>query len=238
MDPIDKEFDGLSIGFMPWISDDNQEDCMNFAAKSKSSILVSHLELEGFEMGKNMPLATHGLNSTLFSRFEMVLSGHYHTKSTKNNIHYLGTQMELTWADAGDPKYFHTLDTATRELTPIRNKHVLFRRVRYNDKPLETITKEDIQGTYVKIVVLSKKDLYEFDRFVDRIQSYSPFEVKIIENFDEFVGENVDNADISTANTGTLLNTYVDSIETDLDLEKLKLMLHELYIEAQQIESV
>ena len=73
---------------------------------------------------------------------------------------------------------------------------------------------------------------------MDRIQSYSPFEVKIIENFDVFVGENVDNADISTANTGTLLNTYVDSIETDLDLEKLKLMLHELYIEAQQIESV
>tara|TARA_R110002167_G_scaffold13992_1_gene57252 strand:+ start:7429 stop:8490 length:1062 start_codon:yes stop_codon:yes gene_type:complete len=238
MDPIDKDFDGLSIGFLPWMTQDNHDQCMEFIAKSKSSILVSHLELKGFEMGKGLPVASHGLNTSLFSRYEMVLSGHYHTKSTKDNICYLGTQMELTWSDAGDPKYFHTIDTQTRELTPIRNKHVLFRRIRYNDLETEPITKADISGTYVKIVVVSKKDLYEFDKFIDRVQSYEPFEVKIVETFDEYAGENVSDDDVSTFDTPTLLNTYVDSIETDLQSDKLKTMLHELFVEAQQMESI
>ena len=238
MDPIDKDFDGLSIGFLPWMTQDNHDQCMEFIAKSKSSILVSHLELQGFEMGKGLPVASHGLNTSLFSRYEMVLSGHYHTKSTKGNIHYLGTQMELTWSDAGDPKYFHTIDTQTRELTPIRNKYLLFRRIRYNDTETETITKDDVNGTYIKIVVVSKKDLYEFDKFIDRIQSYEPFEVKIVETFDEYSGENVNDDDVSTFDTPTLLNTYVDSIETDLQSDKLKTMLHELFVEAQQMESI
>jgi hypothetical protein len=47
-----------------------------------------------------------GMDHKLFSRFEMVISGHYHTKSQKDNIYYLGSQMEFFWSDAGDPKYF------------------------------------------------------------------------------------------------------------------------------------
>jgi hypothetical protein len=238
MHPNDKEFDGLSIGFLPWITQDNHEECMDFIAKSKSSIIASHLELQGFEMGKGLPVASHGLNRSLFSRYEMVLSGHYHTRSCQNNIHYLGTQMELTWSDAGDPKYFYTLDTQSRELTPIRNKHVLFRRIRYNDTETEVITKKDVQGTYVKIVVVAKKDLYEFDKFIDRIQSYEPFEIKIVETFDEYAGENVNDDTVSTLDTPTLLNTYVDSIETDLKTDRLKTMLQELFVEAQQLESI
>jgi DNA repair exonuclease SbcCD nuclease subunit len=238
MDPIDKDFDGLSIGFLPWMTQDNYDECTKFIATSKSSILLSHLELQGFLMGKGLPVASHGLASNLFSRYEMVLSGHYHTKSTQGNIHYLGTQMELTWSDAGDTKYFHVLDTETRELTPVRNKYLLFRRIRYNDTETEAITKDEIHGSYVKVVVVSKKDLYEFDKFIDRLQSYEPFEVKIVETYDEYTGENVNDDDVSTTDTPTLLNTYVDSIETDLDSDKLKTMLQELFVEAQQIESI
>ena len=238
MNPIDKDFDGLSIGFLPWMTQDNYDECTKFIATSKSPVILSHLELQGFIMGKGLPVASHGLNSSLFSRYEMVLSGHYHTKSTQGNIHYLGTQMELTWSDAGDPKYFHVLDTDTRELTPVRNKYLLFRRIRYNGTETEAITRDEIRGSYVKVVVVSKKDLYEFDKFIDRLQSYEPFEVKIVETFEEYTGENVSDEDISTTDTPTLLNTYVDSIETDLDSDKLKTMLQELFVEAQQLESI
>ena len=34
------------------------------------------------------------------------------------------------------------------------------------------------------------------------------------------------------------LNTYVDSLETDLETDRLKTMLQELFVEAQQIESI
>ena len=61
-----------------------------------------------------------GMDHKLFSKFERVLTGHFHTKSTIDNITYLGTQLELSWADAHDKKHFHILDTATRELTTSR----------------------------------------------------------------------------------------------------------------------
>ena len=75
-----------------------------------------------------------GMDHKLFSKFERVLTGHFHTKSTIDNITYLGTQLELSWADAHDKKHFHILDTATRELTnQYENKHTLYHKVMYND---------------------------------------------------------------------------------------------------------
>jgi hypothetical protein len=239
MNPVDIEFDNLSIGMLPWISHENYDECMEFIQSSKSPIIASHLELNGFKMMKGAVVASHGMDPKLFSRYEMVLSGHYHTKSEEDNIHYLGTQYELTWADAGDPKHFHILDTNTREIEPVKNKHCLFQRIRYNDtQSLPEISKKDIEGTFVKVVVVKKKDLYAFDKFIDKVQSYGPFDIKIVENFDEYSGENVDNDKISTVDTPTLLNTYVDSIETDLNKEKLKNILYDLYVEAKDLEAI
>ena len=239
MNPIDIEYGNTQIGLLPWISNENYNECMDFIASSKSPILASHLELNGFKMMKGGAVADHGMDPSLFKRYEMVLSGHYHTKSEDQNIHYLGSQYELTWADAGDPKHFHILDTDNRELMPIRNEYSLFRRIRYDDtNELPSISKKDIEGSFVKVVVVKKKDLYGFDRFIDKIQSCAPFDIKIVENFDEYSGENVDNDKISTVDTPTLLNTYVDSIETDLDKEKLKKLLYDLYIDAKDLEAI
>ena len=55
---------------------------------------------------------THGMDHKLFKKFEMVLSGHYHVASQKDNIKYLGSQMEFFWNGAGDKKYFHVLDNS------------------------------------------------------------------------------------------------------------------------------
>ena len=62
-----------------------------------------------------------GMSPKPFERFEMVLTGHFHAKSQKGNIHYLGAQMEFYWNDCGDKKYFHVFDTNTRELEQVVN---------------------------------------------------------------------------------------------------------------------
>ena len=239
MNPTDVDIDGVSIGMLPWISSDNYDECMEFIQKSKSSIIASHLELNGFKMMKGGMIASHGMDPRLFSRYEMVLSGHYHTKSESGNVEYLGTQYELTWSDAGDPKHFHTLDTSTRELEKVSNPHSLFRRICYNDsRIIPKIRREEIEGTFVKVVVHKKKDLTKFDDFIDRISSFDPFDVKILENFDDYLGDNVGDDKISTVDTPSLLNTYVDSMETDLDKDRLKKILSELYIDTKDIESI
>ena len=93
-----------------------------------------------------------------------------------------------------------------------------------------------VDDKFVKIVVINKTDLFTFDRFVDRIQDRTIHELKIAENFNEFLGENVDDEGISVEDTSTLLDSYVDAVETILDKDKLKNKLRNLLTEAQALE--
>lgn len=239
MKPKVLDYDGCSIALVPWINSENYAESIKFIQNCKASILGAHFELIGFDMMKGMPNA-HGMTTEIFDRFEMVLSGHFHTKSSKGNIHYLGSQMEFTWADADDPKYFHILDTQTRELTPVYNPYTLFQKVIYNDEKTDynSYDVSKLENKFIKIVVSKKKDPYMFDRFIDRINQQNVYELKIAETFDEFVGENIDDESLLLEDATQLLESYVDSVDTDLDKVKIKNLMHNLFVEAQNLEIV
>jgi len=239
MKPKVLDYDGCSIALLPWINSENYVDSINFIKTCKASILGAHLELVGFDMMKGLP-NTHGMTTEYFDRFEMVLSGHFHTKSSQGNIHYLGSQMEFTWADADDPKYFHVLDTETRELTPVCNPHTIFEKVVYNDEETDynsyDVTR--LNDKFIKVIVAKKKDPYMFDRFIDKINQQNIYELKIAETFDEFIGENISDEVVSLEDTTQLLDSYVDAVETDLDKDKIKNLMRNLFVEAQNLEIV
>lgn len=239
MKPKVLDYDGCSIALLPWINSENYVDSINFIKTCKASILGAHLELVGFDMMKGLPNA-HGMTTEHFDRFETVLSGHFHTKSSQGNIHYLGSQMEFTWADADDPKYFHVLDTETHELTPVHNPHTIFEKVVYNDEETDynsyDVTR--LNDKFIKVIVAKKKDPYMFDRFIDKINQQNVYELKIAETFDEFVGENISDEVVSLEDTTQLLDSYVDAVETDLDKDKIKNLMRNLFVEAQNLEIV
>ncbi len=239
MKPKVLNYDGCDVAVLPWINNENYAEYTDFLKNCKASILGAHLELVGFDMMKGMP-NTHGMSTELFDRFELVMSGHFHTKSNQGNIHYLGSQMEFTWSDAHDNKYFHILDTDTRELTAVRNPITIFQKVVYNDQKMvyNDYDVETLRDKFVKVVVVNKSEPYLFDRFIDRIQGVDTHELKIAETFDEFMGENVDDSDISIEDTTTLLDSYVDAVETDLDKDRIKNMMRGLYVEAQNQEII
>jgi len=245
MEPTVLDYDGLKIGVIPWINVENYAASIEFIQICAAPIIGAHLELSGFEMMKGIPAASHGMDAELFSRFETVMSGHYHTKSAKGNIHYLGVAFEHTWSDCNDPKYFHILDSSTRKLKPIRNNICIFNRLVYDDtlydNPVAEIANLDmsyIKGSFVKVIVASKKDPFAFDKYIDKIVQSSPFDYKIVENLREYNSENVEDDVIVMSNTTTLLNTYVDAVETDLDKDRIKSKLQELYIEAQNQDAL
>jgi len=237
MEPTVMEYGSLKMALLPWINPENHDQSMNFIKNCKADIMGAHLELNGFDMMKGVP-SHGGLNPELFSRFEMVLTGHYHTKSTKGNIHYLGNQMEFFWSDAHDPKYFHILDTETRELTPVHNPFTLFQRIIYDDRE-QDYNDFDVSicdKKFVKIVVINKQDLFTFDRFVDKIQDRPIHELKIAENFNEFMGNQVDDEAVTMEDTGEMLDDYIEATDTDLDKDKLKADMRNLLTEAQTLE--
>jgi len=236
-DPIDLKIDEMTIGMVPWICPENEDKCLDFLDNSKSNIIMGHFELGGFQYMANANIKSHGMDKSKLKRFEAVYSGHYHTKSTQDNVTYLGTQLELTWNDAGDPKHFHIFDTNTREMTPVRNPNNLYQKLIWDDEPIK-LREDMVKGKYIKVVVTSKKDLFEFDKFLEKVYNFNPYEVKVLETFEEYIGDNVEDDKISTVDTTTLLNSYVDATETDLNNDTLKKMLQELYVEAQNYDSI
>ena len=236
-EPKVMEYGSLKMGLVPWIDDENEKQSLDFLANAKCDWIGGHFEIAGYEMFKGMK-APHGLDRNLFKRFEKVLSGHFHTKSSQDNIEYLGSQLEFFWNDAHDPKHFHVLDTETRVLTAVRNPHTLFHRIYYNDVETDYLHYDlgDIENKFVKLVVINKSDTYVFDRFVDRIQNRQIHELKIAENFNEFLGDNVDDQEVSVEDTTVLLDSYIDAVDTDLDKDRIKKEMHELMIEAQTLE--
>lgn len=239
MEPTVLDYNGCKVATMPWINKNNWDKSIDFLENCKADIFCGHLELKGFEM---MPGVTnpHGMSMEYFRRFETVLSGHFHTKSTQGNVTYLGSQMEFTWADCNDPKYFHILDTETREIEAVRNPITIFKKFIYNDEVMDpkTIQLDDFKDKFVKIIVVNKNDLYEFDKFIDRLQNIQTHELKIAENFEEFVGESVDDEQVSLEDTGQLLDSYVDAVDTELDKDAIKVKLRELHVHAQNLEIV
>ena len=237
MEPKVMEYGSLNIGLIPWICSDNFEKSMNFIADCKSDWVGAHLELNGFEMMRGIQ-NTQGMDHKLFKKFEMVLSGHYHVASQRDNIKYLGAQMEFFWNDAGDKKYFHVLDTETREIERIHNPYTLFEKIVYNDGEIDynryDIT--NLDNKFVKIVVLNKNNSFVFDSFVDRIQNRDIYELKIAENFNEFIGANVEDDGLRLEDTADLVDDYIDGVSTDLDKDRIKIEMRELMKEAQSME--
>lgn len=238
-EPMVQCYDGFKMGLVPWISPENEKQTLDFIANAKCDWIGGHFDIQGYEMMKGIK-CEHGLDRSLFKRFEQVLSGHFHTKSTQDNIMYLGSQMEFFWNDAHDNKHFHVLDTETRELDAIRNPHTLFHRIYYDDSKHDYLHYDidDVEGKFVKVVVINKSDSFTFDRFIDRINNREILELKIAENFNEFIGSAVDDQSVSVDDTPTLLNSYIDAVDTDLDKDRIKAEMSNLMIEAQALEVV
>ena len=60
--------------------------------------------------------------------------------------------------------------------------------------------------------------------------------MKIAENFSEFIGENVEDEEVNFDDTTTIVDSYIEAVDTDLDKDKIKVQVRELMTEAQALE--
>tara|TARA_E500000178_G_scaffold303265_1_gene313341 strand:+ start:8219 stop:9274 length:1056 start_codon:yes stop_codon:yes gene_type:complete len=232
-------FDGLKILMMPWINNTNYNSAINKMEQTDAQVMFGHFEIAGFEMMRGQT-CDHGMPIKHFQKFDMVLSGHFHHKSTQGNITYLGNPYEITWGDYDDPRGFHIFDTDTRELEFIQNPIRMFHKVWYNDDQYDldqmmNLDFDHFKGKYIKVIVQTKKNPYWFDQFLDKLYKCDPTHLTIVEdnkNLDLEKDEEIMDAE----DTLTILNKYVDGIESDVDKKKLSGLLNDLYTEALYIE--
>ena len=232
IDVIDKpttcNFDGTDILLLPWICDENRDDTFRSITKSNAPVCMGHLELNGFEAHPGHVM-NMGMDINPFDKFQRVFSGHYHMKSTKGNISYLGNPYQLYWNDYGCKRGFHVFDTETLKTTFYRNPYDMFYKLYYDNGVRNEIHPSDLEGTFVKLIVEDKGDQTKFDYAVRQLQSWGLADLKIIEDLSV---EMEDSLVLETEDTITLLDKYIDEIDLPVDSENVKSIMRSLYVEA------
>lgn len=240
VEPTNLFFDNTSIAMIPWINAENSAKIKTFVAETNSNICAGHFEFAGFEMNPGSMSMEGTADVADYGKFDEVWSGHFHTKSSRGNIKYLGSQFEFTWADCADPKFFHVYDTESKTLEEVRNPLTLFARMVYDDRRMDfnndvnfNAIASALVGKFVKIIVPqgAKNDQAAFEKFVERVQSLKVHDVKISESFESLEGVNVV-VDENFEDTPSLIRDYVDNIETQLDKQLLDKYLQDLYVQA------
>ena len=141
----------------------------------------------------------------------------------------------MTWADYDDPKGFHVLDTVTGDLEFIQNPYQLFKKVAYSDDmDVDLFNFEPYRACYVRVAAASKKNFHKFEKFLDKLMSVRPYDVKVV---DEVITVEVDEAVEAKedGDTVTLIKDFVNklTITDTVDKEAVRKYIHNLYIEAQ-----
>lgn len=239
-EPTEVQFGSLKLDIIPWVCEENQQQIIDFISNSNNKVCAGHFELKGFEMDRGN-VCHEGWEASNLSKYQLVLTGHFHHMSQKGNIFYVGSPGEITWADYDDQRGFHILDTETLEMEFIRNPHTIFRKIPYNDDELyfDDVQKKDFSeytGKYVKVVVVKKTNAFLFETFIDNLNKAQPQDVTIVEDFTEI--DIADEHDIDQADdTISIIEKVVDGLEIDLQKGKLKSILREVYTEALATQS-
>lgn len=240
------EVDGLKIALVPWMNPSNYASSVEFMRNTEAEIVFGHFEINGFEVHHGQVFDS-GLDRDLFNRFDMVMSGHFHLKSTQGSIFYLGSPYQMTWADYNTERGFHYFDTKTRDLDFVSNPYKMFHRIGYDDitydmNHYKTIDVEQHRGAYVKVVSVNKTNPYIFETFLDRLYKAEPLDVKVVEDYSTDSSDDQDEDILDQAeDTMTILSKYIENVKDTLnvqDIDALTNIVREIYLDAINMEQI
>jgi len=231
--------DGSDVLFAPWLANAEQEDdflkFIKRCKKERVTLCMGHFEILGFMRFQNAPNYDKGLSPEVLESFKIVLSGHFHTRSKKGNIEYLGSPYQITWSDYGDIRGFHVIDTDTHEMEFIRNPDQMFYRIDYDDSenPKELLNSDfsELEQKYVKVIVKNREKPVIFDKYLALLHEANVANVSVIDSTIDTLTEEVEVDE--TKDTLTIMTDYVNELEMDHSKEVIK-VLSDLYNRAME----
>lgn len=233
--PTEINFDGLNVLMLPWICTDNYTDSINLINNTEAKVVFGHLDIQEFQMNGGR-VSDIGFKPSDFDKFHLVMSGHYHHKSQKNNIIYLGNPYQLTWEDYGDIRGFHIFDTSDQSLEFIENPYTIFAKLFYDDSKDIEINYNQYNNKYVKLIIINKTNYTKFEKTIEKLYSAGVYDVKIVESVID-ISSNVNSEIIEIEDTFTLIKNYIESMDNiKCNLSKLQNKFIQLYNEAVNLE--
>lgn len=174
--PQDLVIEGSKFSCFPWICKETIKDTSDLLKDTDAKYAVGHFEFVGFEYHKGTQ-STVGYSHSDYSKFDLVISGHYHTTSRKDNVLYTGVPYQLTWVDYKDPKGFWVFDDG--KMSFVENHLEMFKVFDYPNLP----TVEEVKDKVCRIRVnQTDATTKEFVKYKDSIDMMKPIgDVKVIE---------------------------------------------------------
>ena len=227
--------DGLKITMLPWINSENEKSAFDHLNKTDSTVVMGHLEISGFQAIPGH-IFEGGLQPDVFKKFDNVFSGHFHHKSERGNIKYLGNPYELFWNDYRAERGFHLLDPKTKKLGFVKNPYRMFRKLFYNDaqENYDNFDASEYKNSYVKVIVEERSDNYVFEKVIEKLYDVGIHDLKIIEDQNFMFSD--ESESIESEDTLTILSRYIEETEINLDKADLKNILKSIYVEACEVQ--
>lgn len=233
--PVIKDYGGYCIGLIPWITKENIEESKKFIKDAPCRTLAGHFEIDGREVLRGIR-HEGGMPSSMFKKYDMVMSGHFHIRSYEDNISYFGTPYQLYMSDLNEQKGFHVLDTTTGELEFVENPKQMFRQYNYDDsgKNKELILAGDYseaKNCFVKIFVKQKRHQSVLEQMMEKLYAVGVYGITIVE--DNYEEDSVDAEVDLSQDTFSLIGSEIDSMELSQDKTRLKSLIKDIFIESQ-----
>ncbi|QDB73356.1 DNA endonuclease [Vibrio phage VAP7] len=244
------------VCMVPWICRENYDSTLEHLKQSKAKHCVGHFELAGFNMYQGSTCEDGQISTSLLQKFELVDSGHFHTRSKQGNIGYLGTPYHINWQDFldGDNRGFDILDTETMESKFIRNKvsQTLFRTFDYDwsliadDKESQkqlTDTKwlEDefgLKGQIIRVTCINRENATHYKKFVAAMRNVECLNQQIIDKSVNIVtDEVVVDEDELKKDTLSVIKEKVNSTE-GIDQKAVSSILEASYLRCQNTDNI
>lgn len=211
----DSSITNMGIFYTPWIVDGTEEVRLDQMRNAGRLICAGHFDIKGFSMSQTN-ISTHGFDVDVFENFDLVISGHYHTRSTRKigntTFVYIGSPYQLNRGDCGEDRGFMVLDTDTCEFEFVDNTvSPRFVKLQFPNKFKVT----DVRGNFIDIIVSCENDTYNekmLEKYITSVESLEPITKPKIQILSTTTGSEID-FDIELENMSTttkLIAEYVN----------------------------
>lgn len=254
--PTTIKLDKYTIGMVPWVTDD---DCPNLPMNV--DILVGHFDIKSFAIMKGV-YSSEGYDLDFFRDYKMVISGHYHIRGSKDNVHFVGNPYQQSWGDFEIDKGFYVLNDDFKlkwHENTVTPRHV---KMYYNDStgtPTVTIRGEKgdkvrqtniadavtcASKNYVKIMTEKVLDQAQFDSFYNSMQmrSRDGYKIELIdanEVIESFDFEEIEERIREESDTFSTIHAFISGMtfEPGIDSGMLMDLMRDLYKEAEEMQN-
>jgi DNA repair exonuclease SbcCD nuclease subunit len=214
-----------SFIMMPWICEDNKESACDLLKETRLRVVFGHFQLNGYAMHAGRT-CEEGEDDAKLQDFDLVVSGHFHERSRKGVVQYLGAPCEYTWADAGCKRGFGVLDTDTLTIEYIENPFTMFTTLVYDNglqdvSPCDTVfPTSNVFNKMVRVVVKSKMNQLDFDRAIKEIEDSGPLSLKIIDSSIDMMVDDIDIDESYDENPTKIFGDFLGSMQNSVGMKK------------------